>query len=449
MRPARGRDQERRRRGGHRCRAPTPRRAADRVAPNRGPARRGRAPTGGHALAAEGSPLGGPRRRGGGPSARRRRPRPRFRCTATRPCRSAVDSSGREPHRLDERHRQRLADGQELHQPPFLSRCSPRRSAMSSLQTVAARQRAGPAPPLIVLHEHALGPRPLAPPRARRAAPLASMPTPAAAPRVRRRPTLPPGVTRSRPRRGPADRRGRPAPPSTARPPRPGSGSPDRTVATTEARALVARWRTSAADPSSRRCASSTTTTVRGWSPISAALSDVRSCRRSGPAPSSATSMSGTHGAKAPKGMVAVARVARTVAVAMPASAIRSSSSVTSRDLPTPAAPATTQEEESSITDAARSSSSSIRPTSGHRASAARGDGSAERDSARAGARALCVTADQVSPRRPGSSSWCRPPTARGCGCSVSGTSTPTNGMAGSWYDRLSSNTGWAPWPRM
>ena len=40
------------------------------------------------------------------------------------------------------------------------------------------------------------------------------------------------------------------------------------------------------------------------------------------------------------------------------------------------------------------------------------------RDSARAGARALHVTADQVSRRRPGSSSWCRAPTARGCGCS-------------------------------
>ena len=42
----------------------------------------------------------------------------------------------------------------------------------------------------------------------------------------------------------------------------------------------------------------------------------------------------------------------------------------------------------------------------------------AERDSARAGARALYVTADQVSPRRPGSSSRCRAPTAPGCGCS-------------------------------
>ena len=40
------------------------------------------------------------------------------------------------------------------------------------------------------------------------------------------------------------------------------------------------------------------------------------------------------------------------------------------------------------------------------------------RDSARAGARALRVTADQVSRRRPGSSSWCRAPTAHGCACS-------------------------------
>ena len=73
----------------------------------------------------------------------------------------------------------------------------------------------------------------------------------------------------------------------------------------------------------------------------------------------------------------------------------------------------------------------------------------AERDSARAGARALHVTADagQPTPTRifivvPFTDST-------RMRVFVSGTSTPTNGMAGSWYDRLSSNTGWAPWPRM
>ena len=56
---------------------------------------------------------------------------------------------------------------------------------------------------------------------------------------------------------------------------------------------------------------------------------------------------------------------------------------------------------------------------------------------------------DHVSSVRCGSASTYRTPRGPGCGRPAFGTLTPMFGSSGDQYDRLSSNTGWAAWPRM
>ncbi len=147
-----------------------------------------------------------------------------------------------------------------------------------------------------------------------------------------------------------------------------GPGSPARTVASTNAPSLPARWRTSAAETGSSRWASSIPSTSRRPPARSRSASELR---RISSSVSSERTSSGISPAKAPSGTAAALRVAWTHATGAPAASARAQASRASRDLPTPASAITTTPlTPASARAAPIASSSASRPISGQTADA-------------------------------------------------------------------------------
>jgi hypothetical protein len=144
-----------------------------------------------------------------------------------------------------------------------------------------------------------------------------------------------------------------------------GEASPLRSVTRMKAASVAASWWTSAADPSSRRCASSTRTASRR--PSACWTSDCRPWRRISSRSAAPPRGGGSSGASAPNGMLAAALVATASRVLQPRSRAAASASQASLLFPTPVAPASTtlRNASPSIVSATRSSSS-CRPTRGH-----------------------------------------------------------------------------------
>ncbi len=108
----------------------------------------------------------------------------------------------------------------------------------------------------------------------------------------------------------------------------------------TQAASVAASWWTSAAEPSSRRWASSTRRASR--LPSAWATSDCRAWRRISSRSAIRPVGGGRRWARAPKGMLAAARVATAASAVQPRLSAPASASVASRLLPTPVGPART-----------------------------------------------------------------------------------------------------------
>ena len=135
-----------------------------------------------------------------------------------------------------------------------------------------------------------------------------------------------------------------------------GTSSPRRTVASTRTPSWVTSWWARAAEGSSR-----------AWASSMARMAGARARMASrAPARDAAASSTGSSGAKAPRGTTPDDRVARTVRTRVSAATARSTASARSRDLPTPASPASTTPRRVASAPATWSSSAS-RPTNGHR----------------------------------------------------------------------------------
>ena len=162
-----------------------------------------------------------------------------------------------------------------------------------------------------------------------------------------------------------------------------GAGSPDRMTATTNAARVSTIRCTRVADASSRRWASSTTSSRRRGPADSrnAAASRRSSSARAPAAPVSPSVTIGSRGASAPNGSPAADRVPVAQAVTIPERSASSTASRASRVLPTPAGPARrAPREDGTDSRSPRRRNSGPRPVNGHSGRMPTGVGCPERD---------------------------------------------------------------------